>query len=250
MGPLTAGEVVSCSLFIRTTHSGEMVLVSYSPAWGGVGSKDMFLLTLKAGVPILYTNENTFLTPSSPHNLLDDGNWHHILVRMPSKSCLLSEMEMYLNGEKMVIEITGADDYTFFKSTGYLSLGGWGYSHEQYGVSTFPSVGNYIGAMDDVRMWIGRPIDNVDMAEAAQKNFDVYDDKRCRWNHAVHSRLRIGPQTKEDCIALCNGNASCWGYEIKPSKGTSVLYDCFHFTERPVPKHSRIVTEAQCAVAV
>ena len=155
MGPMAQGEMVTCSFFFKTTHSKEMVLVFYGGRFGYNSKKDVFLLTLKGGNPILYVQTKALLSPKDAYSL-NDGKWHYIAVSMPSNSCKLSQVRMYVDGEKVDTVVTGRDPNIFYITSGQLSFGGWGYSKGVFGVSIFSEINNYEGMMDHFRLWTGR----------------------------------------------------------------------------------------------
>lgn len=155
MGPMAAGEIISCSLYFKTTTSDESILIFYGDKWGVTVSKNLFLLTLKEGNPRLYIQTDRHLTPQADM-VLNDGNWHHIIISMSSNSCLLSEVLMYVDGEQLSTKIEGEDDHIFYTTSGHLSLGGWGYSSDEFGTTEFVSMSNFEGEMDDFELWHGK----------------------------------------------------------------------------------------------
>lgn len=252
MGPLVAGEVFSLSLFFKTLQSGETVLVSFSPAWGAIGLKDMLLLTLKEGVPVMYTNENTSLKPLSSEVVLNDGRWHLILVRMPHKSCKLSEVIMNVDGNRVDTFVDGYDQHIFFKSTSYLSLGGWGYSNKGYGKDFFPSIQNFVGNMDKFMLTVGKQITPDEISRSSQKNFRVYKNRPCSWDgEKSDTRVYRGAWPRRKCRRSCMlRSPSCWGYMIMPNKLKEDTNACYHFTSRPKPNQNKKVDGAECATSV
>ncbi len=245
MGPMAQGEMVTCSFFFKTTQSKEMALVFYGGRFGYNTRKDLFLITLKGGNPLLYIQTNSFLSSKEPLSL-DDGNWHYIAVSMPSKSCLLSQVLMYVDGEKVVTDVTGRDRNIFFITSGQLSFGGWGYSKRVFGVSIFSEVHNYEGAMDYFRLWAGRTVkesilkNDDDQGDQEPITFDDNLNKTCRRNR---SRITLGTKTKFKCWKLCMENSDCVAYDVRLKTGRK--YKCFHFTEKP--GLARVLDGAQCS---
>ena len=153
MGPMAAGEIISSSLDFKTTTFNETILIFYGDKWGQVKKKNIFLLTLSNGNPIFYVDKNSFLTPTKKTMGLNDDNWHSIIISMPTKSCLLSEVLIYIDDEPVETEVIGDDDYIFYTTSGHLSLGGWGYSDLTFGEDLFESVDNFEGKMDNFELW-------------------------------------------------------------------------------------------------
>lgn len=158
MGPMAAGEIISCSLLFKTTTSNESVLIFYGDKWGEVKRKHLYLLTLNNGSPIFYINEKTFLTAKNEMSL-NDGSWHSIIVSMPAQSSLLSEVLIYVDNEKMKTEVVGNDEHIFFTTSGHLSLGGWGYSSSVFSDKVFSTINNFEGQMNDFELWHGRVLE-------------------------------------------------------------------------------------------
>ena len=111
MGPYSAGEVISIALWFKTANQEEeMMLMSYvnrfSEKYGPPNRKNDFILTLDKGVPTYYFHpELPFRALGSPS--LADGEWHHIALSMPKKSCLMSEFQLYVDGSISDTEFTG-----------------------------------------------------------------------------------------------------------------------------------------------
>lgn len=155
MGPMAAGDLISCSLYFKTIDSNEVVLIFYGDKWGITKTKHLFLLTLNEGTPNFYINQGTFAAPVEAL-ALNDGDWHNIIISMPSKSCLLSEVLMYVDGRRIHTQISGNDDNIFYTTSGHLSLGGWGYSSDEFGQNIFDYISNFNGEMDDFQVWHDR----------------------------------------------------------------------------------------------
>lgn len=158
MGPLAAGEMISCSVWIKTIASQEMILVFYGDAWGLASSKNLFLLTLKDGNPLLYIRHDKFLIPRQSLSL-NDGNWTNIVVSMPTASCLLSEVKVFVNDEEIDVDVDGTDDHIFYTTAGYLSVGGLGFSNEAFGGEVFTSMKNYKGSLKEFQLWYGNNLE-------------------------------------------------------------------------------------------
>jgi len=165
IGPHSGGSKISYSILSSTNSASEMILVHYGFNFGTRSSKNMFTLTLKNGTPMLYVASNAILIPKREY-YLNDNTWHHIAVSMPTESCNLSDIIMYVDGK--VIETTvKKDPNIFFITSGRLSIGGFGYSHESY-ESNFPHLSPFVGRVDEFYMW-GRAINTDDLRIAMQQ---------------------------------------------------------------------------------
>jgi hypothetical protein len=163
VGPLSAGDIVSFSMWIKPRRKAgrtrEMVLFHYGNVARpkGRSSKLRLTLTIKRGVPVLYFRPDLEFKALGTN--IADGEWHHIAVSMPSKSCLASEVEVFVDGAKVetVSRTHGVDDRVFFVTDGRISLGGLGYSSEKFS-AVYPSIEPFRGWMDDFRL-MNRPFD-------------------------------------------------------------------------------------------
>lgn len=220
VGPMGGGEIISCSIFFKTTQTQEQVLVFYGGLFGPSERKDIFLLSLKQGNPILRfsaTNGNHYVTSVNDLNL-NDGQWHQIAVSMPRKSCLYSEVIIYVDGAKIVRKTpNGKNLNVFFVTSGKLSLGGFGYSNNKYDV-ILPDIHNFKGKIDKFMLWGGKSL---------TKRFVSHDGFKCKDSNA---RSFQNLKTWEQCFDSCLTAPNCWGYEWRGSQSNL----CYHFyDERP-----------------
>lgn len=211
-GPHGAGNLISYNLWIKTTQSGEMVLVHFGSLWGeaskpALHNKDILLLTLNNGSPNLYIGPNDKLIPSA--NLyLNDGNWHHLSVSMPQKSSLLSEVTMFVDGNYLAAYTPpGSEDRHIFHHTGgTLSLGGFGYS-TNYEV-VFPGMKPYTGLMDDFRLY-GKPITASALKWMTAPNFIIKYETSC---DEITPKRKILKAGLENCKKKCSKKKWCEGF--------------------------------------
>jgi len=159
-GPHSGGSIISYALWIKTKNSSDMALVHYGHYYGGNSQKHIYTLTLQNGDPMLYISPTAILRPESKHDL-NDGNWHHIAVSMPRKSCKLSEVIIYVDGKAINTVRNGYDGNIFFTTSGRLSIGGFGYSHKTY-EENFPHLSPFIGMVDEFYTW-GRALKGDDV---------------------------------------------------------------------------------------
>lgn len=160
MGPHSGGSMISYSLWIKTKNASEMILIHYGHNFSGRSSKNIYTLTLQNGNPMLYISRTAILQPKMKYDL-NDGNWHHIAVSMPRKSCNLSEVMMFVDG-KAINTITDKNEANiFFVTSGRLSIGGFGYSHNSY-EENFPHLSPFIGRLDEFYAW-GRALKGDDV---------------------------------------------------------------------------------------
>jgi len=149
-GPLGGGEIMSFGLWFKTAETNrEMVLFQYascSTSPTATFPKVHIILALDNGIPIVNLQPTIILKPSLKLNLADD-KWHHIAISMPKKSCLLSELEMYVDGLKINTNVQG-DRFIFYSTGGRMNLGGFGYSNSGF-EDAYPGRGAFIGVLDD-----------------------------------------------------------------------------------------------------
>lgn len=164
VGPHSGGSTISYSISINSNSKSEMILIHYGLNFGILSQKNIYTLTLKNGTPLLYISLDAILKPVKEH-ALNDGKWHHIAVSMPTESCTLSDVIMYVDG-KTVKTVVTKDEHIFFSTSGRLSIGGFGYSNEEY-ESVFPHLSPYVGKLDEFYLW-GRPIKKNDLEFAME----------------------------------------------------------------------------------
>ena len=249
MGPLSTQTTISFSLWIKTWQTQPMILVHYGAAWMGSAKYDnvrsSFSLILDNGIPKLYTRENTFLRPKGPKRL-NDGNWHHIAVSMPSARCKLSEVELYIDGKIKLTHIPGnsIDEVLFFYSYGRLSLGGLGYSAKAY-ERLHPKWKFYQGSMDEFTLW-GRALTSNDIALAMNKNFITYNQTTCDDKNVYYKFVKYLSTQYSECLESCKSSPKCFGFQSQIlSNG---FHQCTLYNNRPskgVSKSNHI-----CAIAV
>jgi len=160
MGPHSTGSMISYALWIKTSNKSEVILVHYGHSFTANSNKNIYTLTLQNGIPVLYISATMTLRPKWNKDL-NDGNWHHIAVSMPRKSCALSEVIMYVDGKEIKTIIDGYDEIIFFTTSGRLSIGGFGYSHKSY-EERFPHLSPFIARIDEFYVW-GRALTGNDL---------------------------------------------------------------------------------------
>ena len=155
-GPYSGGEPMSFSMWFKTDReSAEMVLFNYGSSWDTVkigNQKDLFMLTLDYGVPAVRIQSTRRIKVSNSKMNLADGNWHQIAVSMPSKRCLLSEVEIYVDKGRENTVLQGKDLNIFTHTAGRMSLGGVGFYSRGY-ANTYPNIDQFTGLLDDFRLW-------------------------------------------------------------------------------------------------
>lgn len=228
VGPHSGGHQISFSLWIKTVHESEMVLVHYGSMYdGSKSSKDIFTLTLRNGTPILYASWKKFLLPSSESLNLNDGQWHHIAVSMPRKSCLLSEVDLFVDGVP-INTVAEIDEPLFFVTSGRMSLGGFGYTSEEYeGTNTSP----YVGLIDEFQLWSHSIFAN-DLPEVPEvpllgnKTFQIRKKRQCVKDGSEKEKSLSPKKCHQKCLVLSN----CLGYESSKINGVK---KCFLFSQIP-----------------
>jgi len=234
-GPHSGGNIISYSLRFKTGQSSsEMILVHYGPIFGtGHVSKDIFTLTLRHGNPILYRNPDSELAPTA-HLTLADGKWHRVEIFMPTESCLLSEVILYVDG-KVITTYATKDDNIFFTTSGRMSIGGFGYAPRNYETLFNPlNLTPYLGLMDHFKLW-ARPL---------VREFKTFKGNKCR--DGVKLRGRKPYMTPASCYDACFRDRSCLGYAYW--RGRERVRKCVHYGTRP--KKGKSVQGVICGRAV
>jgi hypothetical protein len=151
MGPHHSGHAVSYALWVKTDASGNRILINSGSIWSKE-LKNFFNLHLNDGVPEVVVSERQKLVAKGVK--LNDNRWHHVAVSMPSDACLLSAVELYVDGEPVATRLEGEDKPLHFGQAVRLGFGGWNYSHKAY--DAFPAE-PFSGAMDEISIWT-RPL--------------------------------------------------------------------------------------------
>jgi hypothetical protein len=78
------GEIISFSLFFKTSESGDQILFFYGSAFGVSSKKDIVFLSLSDGHPRFHYEKKLQrkVTPTKATRSLNDGQWHQIAVSM------------------------------------------------------------------------------------------------------------------------------------------------------------------------
>lgn len=147
MGPLHGSKAVSYALWIKTDSSNRQVLIDTGSIWGSQ-LKDFLNLNLDNGAPEVMISDTQWL--SAEDCQLNDGHWHHLAVSMPRDGCLLSEVQIYVDGRLMNTSVTGPDEILYFNQAVRLGIGGLNYSRSAF--DALP-VQPFTGEMDDVLIW-------------------------------------------------------------------------------------------------
>ena len=78
---------------------------------------------------------------------LNDGKWHHVAVSMPKKDCKLSEVQFYVDGQRVDSDVVGQDNRINVSLANKVTIGGLGHGpcktpfskliHVQHGIKPF-----------------------------------------------------------------------------------------------------------------
>jgi len=217
-GPVGGGSIpISYNIWVKAyAQETEMVIAHYGELWAlnlgpSENPKHFHTLTLDNGNPKLYISANAHLAPSTALNL-NDGKWHHISVSMSKKSCLLSEVEMYIDGKQVQTYTPQKDSHIFHLTGGRMSLGGFGYSANYEGL--FPNMKPYEGLLDEFILF-ARPAAK-DLKWMIAPAYDVKYTTGCAGTAAAgYINKAVGARK---CKKLCNVNKSwCKGYQLSRS---------------------------------
>lgn len=225
LSPHSGGGIVSYALWFSTSQESEVILLHNGNMWDSKRlEKDDLILTLKNGTPILYTDTDVVLEPQAIYNL-NDNEWHHIAVSMPEKSCLLSEVAMYIDGNLIQTFVpTKKDRNIFFSTIGIMSIGGFGHSSIAY-ENDYPHMSPLIGKVDEVLMW-SRTLLPDDLI-SAMRWFKSFEGRLC-----VGARSNLKNWKKGRCRRKCEKKLQCRGYET--SIDENGLFGCTFFHAVPI----------------
>ena len=216
MGPHSGGHKVSYTLYFKSTkENANMVLVHFGNTFGSDSKKNIFTLALMGGRPVLYSSSRQQLVASENLNLAD-GKWQHIAVSMPRKSCLLSQVHIYVNGERIKTYVNGDDVNLFFHTSGRISLGGFGHSHSSYD-TYLKKLNPFQGWIDEFYLW-ARQLYPADLERAMKrdKSFNVTYGRKCAGPSPY--KVLTGVPFRV-CNKACLKDNSCVGYDYTEEDG-------------------------------
>jgi hypothetical protein len=147
MGPLHGGHAVSYALWVKTTSPENQLLINTGSIWGKE-LRGFFNLHLNNGVPEVMVSESQWLTAEGIR--LNDGQWHRLVATMPADGCLLSAVQIHVDGKPVKTRICGTDHALHFNQAVRLGFGGLNYSRDAF--DALP-VKPFVGAMDDISIW-------------------------------------------------------------------------------------------------
>ena len=237
-GPYSGGEVISFSLWIKTYESNsEMILAHYGSRWASEKvstDKDHLTLTLDHGVLALYIQPTLKLETTSFAGSLADRKWHHIAVSMPKKNCLLSEVELFVDGEAVnTAPREGRDQRIFQHTAGSMGIGGFGYTSGGFD-KTYPDMKPFKGRIDDFSLW-ARPL-------VLEDTFEYGYGRECiKNNDGTYQEIAISK--KKQCRKRCARRNACLGYELAKSP-----LKCIHFNQIPAAGSAKM--SVQCVQKV
>ena len=161
MGPLQGQRAVSCAVWVKTVSSENQLLINSSSTWGNK-LKGFFNLNLKDGIPeVMVAANQKIVADTSP---LNDGKWHHLAASMPKDGCKLSEVELFVDGERVKTHLIGLDSSLHFNNSVRMGFGGLNYSAKIF--NKLP-VTAFVGAMDEISFWT-RPLTAVEVQAMAE----------------------------------------------------------------------------------
>ncbi len=161
MGPLHGEHAVSYALWIKTTAPENRILINTGSIWSKE-LKGFFNLHLNDGVPEVMVSAAQRLVAGGMK--LNDGKWHHIAVSMPRNGCLLSEVQVYVDGKAAITKVEGGDFVLHFNQAVRLGFGGLNYSNKAF--DALP-VKPYVGEMDEIYIWT-RPLGAAEVKASAE----------------------------------------------------------------------------------
>ena len=165
-GPHHYGDMISYALWMKTTSEEDMVLINT----GRAGLRGLMNLNLNDGEPELLIAENARLIAEGQK--LNDGGWHHIAVSMPKKDCKLSDVQFYVDGQRVESNVVGQDKRISISMANKVTIGGLGHGtgkaapfskliHVELGIKPFE------GSLDEVSVW-SRRLAASEVAELAK----------------------------------------------------------------------------------
>eukprot|EP00559_Dactyliosolen_fragilissimus_P009826 CAMPEP_0184854838 /NCGR_PEP_ID=MMETSP0580-20130426/220_1 /TAXON_ID=1118495 /ORGANISM="Dactyliosolen fragilissimus" /LENGTH=748 /DNA_ID=CAMNT_0027349183 /DNA_START=20 /DNA_END=2266 /DNA_ORIENTATION=+ len=251
MGPHSNGEIVSYTVWVKTDTCKDQVILTYASIFANrkdSSRTSQFSLVQHNGRPAVLFDAETTLTTTRVPQICETGTWNHIAVTMPRKSCTISEVQIYINGEQVDTLIDQKDRNIYFNTRGRVSIGGWGHAGEFFSTMGYK---DYIGLMEEVRVY-ARTLTKKDIDESmgvTSKSFKINYNTRCKlFNMKVilYRRAKFAKQ----CENLCANNANCYGYEALYQKSNQDQpFLCKLFDNEPANQNGTF-EKSQCGVVV
>lgn len=91
---------------------------------------------------------------------MNDGKWHHIAAVMPKDNCLLSEVQLFVDGNQVKAKLVGADRNIHINQAVRLGFGGLNYSTKSFDQL---AVKPFVGELDEISIWT-RPLPDTEVA--------------------------------------------------------------------------------------
>jgi hypothetical protein len=205
MGPHSGGKAVSYSLWLKTTTTGQKVVISYEGYWR---KQNIMNLRLRNGRPELSYSKTQQVRVSEIK--LNDDKWHHISVVMPKDDCLLSEILFYIDGTVFQTELFGDDSVINVPNGGMISIGGFGHGNvgsEEEDREGFMGGSPFVGYIDDVFVW-ARTLDPNEVKNLATRSepFALRSKLSYRTNEALC--IGLGLMLNQVVLTKCNDQPS------------------------------------------
>ena len=243
------GGVISYSVWTQTSEQKEMILIHSGPTWSTDTPKDIFTLTLDNGAPALYASKGSVLRPIDFDNIvLNDGGWHQIVVSMTHRSCLLSEVSLFIDGKRVQTSAT-EDRHLFFINHSQISVGSLGYSATSE--KDFPNWSPFHGNIDEVEVW-GKNIKRKDLHVILRKRFATTTGVTCTGKKKEGMKMTNinNVETTKGCRKACRREISCLGFRMKRTKHNELKCTLFH-NRKPSSRPTKTTTSqiVSCGVA-
>jgi hypothetical protein len=161
MGPIQGGHALSYTLWLKTTSTKNQLLVNSASCWSPE-LRGFLNLNLNDGAPEVMISRTQRLVADGVR--LNDGEWHHIAASMPHDGCRLSEVEIFVDGQRVETRLTGSDQPLHFNQSVRLGFGGLNYSSKAF--DALP-VEPFTGQMDEISIWT-RPLSAAEVSALSE----------------------------------------------------------------------------------
>ncbi|VGO19760.1 LamG-like jellyroll fold domain-containing protein [Pontiella sulfatireligans] len=157
MGPHHSGHAVSYALWVKTASADHQLLINSCTIWGQK-LEQFFNLNLNDGMPEVMISAKQSLIAEGVK--MNDGKWHHIAAVMPKDNCLLSEVQLFVDGNQVKAKLVGADRNIHINQAVRLGFGGLNYSTKSFDQL---AVKPFVGELDEISIWT-RPLPDTEVA--------------------------------------------------------------------------------------
>jgi len=173
MGPIMGGFERTVACWVKTTSAERQIIFDTSSAWG---TPQFFNLSLDNGLLEVILKNGQVKGVNSP--AVNDGTWHHVAAVVPTKSCTLSDVRLYVDGERRTDVTTQAGGTTVDTTQANWPTIGIMWSQSRTDLNAQFGMVDFSGSLDEFCLWT-RALSDADIRAlyggATSRSYDGVD---------------------------------------------------------------------------